>query len=63
MPRGRKRITNSRNRPSASCQVFGKYALENERTISSTVLATNTATTLCQPARMATKTNSPEVVQ
>ena len=43
--------------------MFGKYALENERTISSTVRATNTAPTLCQPARMATKTNSPEVVQ
>jgi hypothetical protein len=27
------------------------------------VLATNTAATLCQPARMATKTNSPDVVQ
>src|SRR5450432_2879053 len=47
MPRGRKRITNSRKRPSASCQVLGKYALENDRTTSSTVLATNTAATLC----------------
>ena len=63
MPRGRKRITNNRNSPSASCQVFGKYELENERTTSSTVLATNTAATLCQPARMATNTNSPDVVQ
>ena len=41
----------------------GQIWLENERTTSSTVEATNTASTLCQPARMATKTNSPEVVQ
>jgi hypothetical protein len=56
------RITSNRKMPSANCQVLGKYALEKERTISNTNDDNITATTLWLPAKMATKTNSPEVV-
>ena len=37
-------MTNSRNRPSASCQVFGKYALENERTLATAAGSDNVIT-------------------
>ena len=45
-PSGRNRMTSRRNMPSAPCQVFGKYWLENERTSSRSTAATNTAVTL-----------------
>jgi hypothetical protein len=46
IPLGKNRITASRNKPIANCQLFGKYALEKDRTNSSAIEAMNAASTL-----------------
>ena len=56
-------MTASIDIPTTICQVYGKYWEAKVRTVSNTTMPRSGAATCPVPERMATNTNSPDVVQ